>query len=226
MYTDVVFHLVTKMSPPTVTHRRSLNRAGGTRRPVFLVRLVVWTPLKNITQLGWLFHIILNIWEHKKMFQTTTQWFISTKSSELSAVLTSHPAGQRPPIRLAPAHLGNLATAGCIKHEPWIWCPVSCEYARMKRQINLKWWLIIIFHILSLDITCLSWPHFADTFPNYEHGSWVTHGLKIQRTQRMDRQTIFLHEDHHVVNWFDFDMFEPCQRTSNCWLHHITIPLN
>ena len=30
--------------------------------------LVVWTPLKNISQLGWLFPIM-----EKKMFQTTNQ---------------------------------------------------------------------------------------------------------------------------------------------------------
>ena len=28
--------------------------------------LVVWTPLKNMSQLGWLFHIIPNIWKFIK----------------------------------------------------------------------------------------------------------------------------------------------------------------
>jgi hypothetical protein len=36
--------------------------------------LVVWTILKNISQLGWLFQI----YEKMKMFQTTNQWFRRT----------------------------------------------------------------------------------------------------------------------------------------------------
>ena len=53
-----------------------LKGKSGNQKPMVKICfwLVVWSPLKNISQLGWLFHIIPNIWENRKCSKPSTRF--------------------------------------------------------------------------------------------------------------------------------------------------------
>ena len=61
---------------PELAGPPSRESAGNWYTVQMLYWLVVWTPLKNISQLGWLFPIYGKI---KKMFQTTNQYILDSE---------------------------------------------------------------------------------------------------------------------------------------------------
>ena len=66
----------------------SSNKFKSSKPSYNHIRLVVSTPLKNISQLGWLFPIFPNIWKNKKCSKAPTRYTIYRNKTSISDVLT------------------------------------------------------------------------------------------------------------------------------------------